>query len=501
MKKYIYLTSGSDHLFDVSKILFEKKIAKPVLWLGHHSHEDRAINYFGNIVLDDLTIRHRIYELKDISYSGENQDFFDSINYLRAKDRCFKMMDRLDFNGTFNRLDREVFFHYLSIILLKNIEFSKPDILISPEAPHDWPKYLTYEICRYLKIPSFKFFNWNLAPICFIENLESGKLIKNEGLIDDKLEILFDKIYKDYVEEILIKKEKYEIFYMKRQREKRRFFYVVSSLFYTFLIPTLKDLKHNIRMKFYKKYNPINSFRFGIISRLKIRSVRRRNLKKALLKTFDSFDLKNDFVYFPLHFEPERTTNPDGGDFHDQFIVLTKLRKIIPPKVKIVVKEHPSQIIFANEETLPGDVGSRGRSPLFYNLIKNIDGVRFIDYKYNSVELIIKSKFVATITGSVALESSILGKPSLSFGSTWYAGCPNIIQWNNKIDYDYIINLKIESKEKILEFLKYKRKKYSFPNAINSSQKKLYQNIVNSEFDEIQKTTVVKSLEKLFQII
>ena len=229
--------------------------------------------------------------------------------------------------------------------------------------------------------------------------------------------------------------------------------------------------------------------------------MRRRNLKKALLKTFDSFDLKNDFVYFPLHFEPERTTNPDGGDFHDQFIVLTKLRKIIPPKVKIVVKEHPSQIIFANEETLPGDVGSRGRSPLFYNLIKNIDGVRFIDYKYNSVELIIKSKFVATITGSVALESSILGKPSLSFGSTWYAGCPNIIQWNNKIDYDYIINLKIESKEKILEFLKYKRKKYSFPNAINSSQKKLYQNIVNSEFDEIQKTTVVKSLEKLFQII
>ena len=234
MKKYIYLTSGSDHLFDVSKILFEKKIAKPVLWLGHHSHEDRAIKYFGNIVLDDLTIRHRIYELKDISYSGENQDFFDSINYLRAKDRCFKMMDRLDFNGTFNRLDREVFFHYLSIILLKNIEFSKPDILISPEAPHDWPKYLTYEICRYLKIPSFKFFNWNLAPICFIENLESGKLIKNEGLIDDKLEILFDKIYKDYVEEILIKKEKYEIFYMKRQREKRRFFTLSLRCFILF---------------------------------------------------------------------------------------------------------------------------------------------------------------------------------------------------------------------------------------------------------------------------
>ena len=379
MKKYIYLTSGSKHLFDVSKDLYEKKIAKPVLWLGHHSHEKLALNYFGDIVLSDLLIRHRIYELRNIQYTGEYQDFFSSLNYLRAKDRCLKMMDRLDFNGMFNRLDREVYFHYLIIWVLKHVYKTKPDVLICPEAPHDWPKYLIYEICRYLKIPCYKFFNWNLAPLCFLENMETGKIFFNKGLINENNEKKFERIYEQYVNELLSKKKNYEIFYMKSQKNRSKFSYVILSSLNTFIIPILKDVKHNVGMILKSKYNPINPYKFGILSRLKIRARRRKNLKKSLYKAFDSFDVNQDFIYFPLHFEPERTTNPDGGDFQDQFVTLSKLRNLVPKNIYILVKEHPSQIIFANEETLPGDVGSRGRSPLFYNLIRNINGVKLID--------------------------------------------------------------------------------------------------------------------------
>ena len=499
MKKYIYLTSGSEHLFNVSKELYEKKIAEPVLWLGHHSHEKKASEFFGDIVLKDLTIRHRIYELKNISYLGEHQDFFASVNYLRSKDRCLKMMDRLDFIGTFNRLDREIYFHYLVIWTLKHLHKTKPDVLVSPEAPHDWPKYLIYEICLYLDIPCYKFFNWNLAPICFLENMKTGIIINNKGLINGPLESQFNSIYNNYVDELLSKKKDYEIFYMKSQRKKRKLLVVLTTSINTLIIPTLKDIKHNLGMRLKKKYNPINPYRLGFISRLKIRSRRRRNLKNVLKRSFDKFDIDQNYVYFPLHFEPERTTNPDGGDFHDQLVTLTKLREIVPIHINIIVKEHPSQIIFANEETLPGDVGSRGRSPLFYNLIKNIDGVKLVDMDYNSIELILKSKFVATITGSVALESSILGKPSLTFGSTWYAGCPNIISWDKDTKYEQIVNLKIQSKEKILDFLKRKRENFSFANSINSSQKKLYQKIITKEFEEIQNRSVVSSLKLLFE--
>ena len=76
-------------------------------------------------------------------------------------------------------------------------------------------------------------------------------------------------------------------------------------------------------------------------------------------------NIKNekDFVYFALHFEPERTTTPDGDYFHDQFLALVTLRKIVPMDVLIYVKEHPSQFILKKK-------GSLGRSPLFYDLIK-----------------------------------------------------------------------------------------------------------------------------------
>ena len=66
-----------------------------------------------------------------------------------------------------------------------------------------------------------------------------------------------------------------------------------------------------------------------------------------------------EFVYFALHFEPERTTNPDGGFFHDQFLAIIHLRKILPEDVNIFVKEHPSQFKVI-------DRGLKGRSPLFY---------------------------------------------------------------------------------------------------------------------------------------
>ena len=68
-------------------------------------------------------------------------------------------------------------------------------------------------------------------------------------------------------------------------------------------------------------------------------------------------------LYFALMHEPERTTNPDGGDFHEQLLAILKIRDITPKDIDIYVKEHPSQ--FYLEER-----GAKGRSPLFYNLLK-----------------------------------------------------------------------------------------------------------------------------------
>ena len=80
-------------------------------------------------------------------------------------------------------------------------------------------------------------------------------------------------------------------------------------------------------------------------------------------------------------------------------------------------------------------IRDRGRSPLFYKLLKNINGLKIVDIDTNSIELTKNALFIATITGTAALEASILGKKALTFGSTWFPNCPNVISWNKIIKH------------------------------------------------------------------
>ena len=62
---------------------------------------------------------------------------------------------------------------------------------------------------------------------------------------------------------------------------------------------------------------------------------RKKNLYKAFTKHSIKVDLNCEYLYFPLHFEPERTPNPDGGFFHDQLVALIMLRKLVPQNIFI----------------------------------------------------------------------------------------------------------------------------------------------------------------------
>ena len=63
--------------------------------LGDDRHFEKATEMFGNdVVVRMLDFVHYQQQISNANYSGENIDFFVSENYLRAKDRCLKMMDR-----------------------------------------------------------------------------------------------------------------------------------------------------------------------------------------------------------------------------------------------------------------------------------------------------------------------------------------------------------------------------------------------------------------------
>ena len=115
MKKYLYCMTANDVWFNAAVELHKKNIAKPVLWLGDDRHYKKAKEIFGEDVLSMDDFVHYQTNIKDINYNAENIEFLKSENYLRAKDRCLKMMDRLDVYGIFGRIDRETIFNKLSI--------------------------------------------------------------------------------------------------------------------------------------------------------------------------------------------------------------------------------------------------------------------------------------------------------------------------------------------------------------------------------------------------
>ena len=149
--------TGNEVWFEVAKNLYEHNVAEPVLWLGDDRHFEKAKALFDNNVIKMLDFVHYQENIQTINYSGDRLDFFLSQNYLRAKDRCLKMMDRLDLYGAFGRNDREAVFNKLCIWFLDKIEAANPDAFVFAETPHSHAQYLLFEIADFLGIRAVKF--------------------------------------------------------------------------------------------------------------------------------------------------------------------------------------------------------------------------------------------------------------------------------------------------------------------------------------------------------
>jgi hypothetical protein len=499
MIKYIYFNTNEKHWFDVPHKLYKEKIAEPVLWLGDDVHYKKAYKIFGENVVKSLNMVHRPYEFTNIDYEGQNQRFLFSENYYRSKDICLKMMDRLDLYGLFSRLDRESYFHNLVIWTLKKINDSKPEVLLCVESPHDHAKYVIYEICRFLKIPIFKFHTWTTAPLLFLKNMESDEIFNINLNLSSKFDDKANKEIINHVKGVKKSGDKYLPRFMKIHKKNQSLFGQLKNLFIpdygrpTFFRSMYLDIRHNTGRIIKRKYNPINPNYLGYFLRKRIIFFRRKNLNKAASIVISKKDLSKEYVFFPLHFEPERTSNPDGKEFHDHFIVICKLREFIPSNIAIYIKEHPNQLRSYIKK------GLNGRSPLFYKLVKNINNVHFLDYSLDQIDLIKNSKFVVTITGTVALEAAILEKKSLTFGSTYYDGCPNIFKWNKKISYNSLISYKVKSSKLVEEYLLSKKHKTCVLGFQNGSCRSYFKDYDSREFDLYQNEKIFLLLKGFFK--
>ncbi len=139
-------------------------------------------------------------------------------------------------------------------------------------------------------------------------------------------------------------------------------------------------------------------------------------LEKRYTELCEPADLDRDFVYFSMHYQPERTTCPDGGRFSNQFLAISLIAATMPRDWVLYVKEHPAQFSFHGK-------GEMCRWEGYYEELSAIPNLRFVSLETPSLDLTDRAKAVATITGTAGWEALVRGKPVLCFGAAWYGLC------------------------------------------------------------------------------
>lgn len=157
-----------------------------------------------------------------------------------------------------------------------------------------------------------------------------------------------------------------------------------------------------------------------------------KTIQSNLFRQCESIE---NFIYFPLHFQPESATIGQAPLLYDdQVTCIEYLAQILPDNFVILIKENPGQFFYWRNKT-------------FYLRLLNIPSVRFVPDNFDSVALIKKSRIVATVTGTAGWEALKFGKPVIYFGYALYREIPGAFQFSPSLNILDILNFKIDREE------------------------------------------------------
>lgn len=216
---------------------------------------------------------------------------------------------------------------------------------------------------------------------------------------------------RSYLEDVRIKHAKYEGVVKPSAKPALKVSWTKRGPFHllTHLIKTYANYKKSIAASDNHVANPIRALFYSAL----INPYRAKRtfyyLRKRYIQTAEFGERR--FVFFPMHTEPEVSLLVYGRPFVNQIEIIRQIAISLPVDMILVVKEHPWM------------VGKRSRGA--YDKLLNIPRVHLVDPSTNARELIRLSSLVTVITGSVALEAVMLGKPVLTFGDGPFNALPD----------------------------------------------------------------------------
>ena len=120
-----------------------------------------------------------------------------------------------------------------------------------------------------------------------------------------------------------------------------------------------------------------------------------------------------NFIFFPLHAEPEVSLSVYAKNYSDQLNFVKNLSLNLPSGFKIYVKDHPR---------------NKGRRTNAYlKRLANMPSVVLIDYDRDSKEIIDKCSIVIMLSGFVGFEALLRKKPVICFGDSLVSNFKNYL--------------------------------------------------------------------------
>tara|TARA_B100000212_G_C27382607_1_gene537777 strand:+ start:696 stop:2207 length:1512 start_codon:yes stop_codon:yes gene_type:complete len=425
-----------------------------------------------NRALLDQPFRQDLY--KD-AYSLLNQskvtdlhlDFLTSDNYNRYLIRCLYSSTRGRVND--NNFDSQSIIEISNTVLLfvtyKIYNFKLNVNLINMFCsyhPHTIVDWAIYYVLRFLNINCYSFTE--------IHNCQRSFLVKNIiDSLDEKKEIQKIQLKNNFFisENLNIKKFKdvYEYKKINTPKYMKSHPYKNPSIKFTyfFMLKIYKQLIIDIKKLIYVKLKNINSSKnlkfssghYSIHKILKRISIINRGNKlpapKNCLRKFN-FHSNEFYIYIPLHFQPEASTELFGGIFIDQLLFIKSIRDLVPEKFKLLIKLNP----------LCRTPKSFIKLKEFWEAIFNMKNVFIFDENFPTKKLIKNSMAVASVAGTANFEANLLGKPSIYGGNSYYSDNPlsiNLKDIKNSSQLieriNFINSLKDEKKETLIkEYIK-----------------------------------------------
>lgn len=464
-EKVLYCVSRQPEWIDCARLVRDALDWHPAYWVTLPENHDAVRDAFPQCVT------HEFLDLNRGLAARGREDWF--VGGLDATDleriapfepSALDMLDRVDLGGSLTHRQRQRLFHSLVVHWLNATEDLGLEVAVFNVPPHSIGEYAAYATFRARGLRTRLFRPTPVHNVHFvvdsIEELPPGLQQAYERRLDNP-GLPVPTAVENHCSRLRLAQAGYRPWYLealaeREDRSRRTTDRIVQALDDGTLVPSpLKlgrplmsrsgwrernllgrrpkpGLERPVRQAFIVPGRSLHGppmTKWELVTYRDWAAMQKVLLQRQYETLAEAVDLSATFVYFALHYEPERTTCPDGGRFGDQLLAISLLADCLPSDWMLYVKEHPSQFGFHG-------FGELSRSPGFYDALSSIPRVRVVPLDTPSLELVDASAAVATITGAVGWEALNRDRPVLYFGAAWYGQCRGAFVIRQRSDID-----------------------------------------------------------------